>query len=57
MWCADYDLEALILRRPWSTRAVAPKKNGFPVPLVSLCLKANAEMVPKIPSCSYMLLI
>jgi len=25
--------------------------------LVSLCLKANAEMVPKIPSCHYMLLI
>ena len=24
--------------------------------LVSLCLKANAEMVPKIPSCHYMLL-
>ena len=24
---------------------------------VSLCLKANAEMVPKIPSCHYMLLI
>ena len=23
---------------------------------VSLCLKANAEMVPKIPSCHYMLL-
>ena len=25
--------------------------------LVSLCLKANAEMVPKIPSCNYMLLM
>ena len=25
--------------------------------LVSLCLKANAEMVPKIPSCHYMLLM
>jgi len=25
--------------------------------LVSLCLKSNAEMVPKIPSCHYMLLI
>jgi hypothetical protein len=25
--------------------------------LVSLCLKANAEMVPKIPRCHYMLLI
>ena len=25
--------------------------------LVSLCLQANAEMVPKFPSCSYMLLM
>ena len=25
--------------------------------MVSLCLKANAEMVPKIPSCHYMLLM
>ena len=25
--------------------------------LFSLCLKANAEMVPKIPSCHYMLLM
>jgi len=25
--------------------------------LVSLCLKANAEMLPKIPSCHYMLLM
>jgi hypothetical protein len=25
--------------------------------LVSLCLKANAEMVPNIPSCHYMLLM
>jgi hypothetical protein len=25
--------------------------------LVSLCLLANAEMVPKIPSCHYMLLM
>jgi len=25
--------------------------------LVSLCLQANAEMVPKIPSCHYMLLM
>ena len=25
--------------------------------LVSLCLKANAEMVPKTPSCHYMLLM
>ena len=25
--------------------------------LVSLCLKANAEIVPKIPSCHYMLLM
>jgi hypothetical protein len=25
--------------------------------LVFLCLKANAEMVPKIPSCHYMLLM
>ena len=25
--------------------------------LVSVCLKANAEMVPKIPSCHYMLLL
>jgi len=25
--------------------------------LVSLCLKTNAEMVPKIPSCHYMLLM
>ena len=25
--------------------------------LVVLCLKANAEMVPKIPSCHYMLLM
>jgi len=25
--------------------------------LVSLCPEANAEMVPKIPSCHYMLLI
>jgi hypothetical protein len=26
-------------------------------PCVSLCLKANAEMVPKIPNCHYMLLM
>jgi len=25
--------------------------------LVSLCLKANAQMVPNIPSCHYMLLM
>ena len=25
--------------------------------MVSLCLKVNAEMVPKIPSCHYMLLM
>jgi len=25
--------------------------------LVSLCLKANVEMVPKIPNCHYMLLM
>ena len=31
-----------------------PKHRFF---LVSLCLKANAEMVPKIPSCHYMLLM
>jgi len=30
---------------------------GFPVLLVSLSLKANAEMVPKIPSYQYMLLM
>ena len=29
----------------------------FLVCFVSLCLKANAKMVPKIPSCHYMLLI
>ena len=29
----------------------------LPENLVSLCLKANAEMVPKIPSCHYMLLM
>jgi len=27
------------------------------VVLDTLCLKANAEMVPKIPSCHYMLLM
>ena len=32
-----------------------PPRHGFF--LISLCLKANAEMVPKIPSCPYMLLM
>ena len=32
-----------------------PPRHGFF--LVSLCLKANAEMVPKIPNCHYMLLM
>ena len=34
---------------------VLPSRHRFF--LVSLCLKANAEMVPKIPSCHYMLLM
>jgi len=39
---------------PTSTQ-VSPLQHRFF--FVSLCLKANAEMVPKIPSCHYMLLM
>ena len=35
--------------------SLSPSRHRFF--LVSLCLKANAEMVPKIPSCHYMLLM
>ena len=40
-----------------STRKVLRPATSTQVFLVSLCLKANAEMVPKIPSCHYMLLM
>ena len=42
----------LILFAPEDDRP--PRHRFF---LVSLCLKVNAEMVPKIPSCHYMLLM
>ena len=39
----------------WQTDRHRPPRHRFF--LVSLCLKANAEMVPNIPSCHYMLLM
>ena len=44
----------LLARSQYSEGPVTPRHRFF---LVSLCLKANAEMVPKIPSCHYMLLL
>ena len=41
-------------RRQCSGFMLRPRHRFF---LVSLCLKANAEMVPKVPSCHYMLLM
>ena len=59
----------LILSHPCLSLPISVFFFGFPIGrscdrpprhrffLVSLCLKANAEMVPKIPSCHYMLLV
>ena len=54
---AVFTLDAgLLARSQYSEGPVTghPRHRFF---LVSLCLKANAETVPKIPSCHYMLLI
>ena len=40
-----------------STRKVLRRPSRHRFFLVSLCLKANAETVPNIPSCHYMLLM
>ena len=67
-WCTMWALFLLLLllkkkkKMPdcWlevSIRKVLQPAISTQVFLVSLCLKANAEMVPKIPSCHYMLLI
>jgi len=53
---AVFTLDAGLLARSQYLEGPATGQldTGF---LVSLCLKANAEMVPKIPSCHYMLLM
>jgi len=49
-----FTLDAGLLARSQYLEGPATGHKFF---LVSLCLKANAEMVPKIPSCHYMLLM
>jgi len=52
--CCFFTLDAGLLARNQYSESPATSTHVF---LVSLCLKANAEMVPNIPSCHYMLLI
>jgi len=40
-----------------NSKTIGKKLFSLCLTLISLCLKANAEMVPKIPSCHYMLLM
>ena len=61
-YCGDiafffFTLDAGLLARSQYTEGPATGHLDTGFFLVSLCLKANAEMVPKIPSCHYMLLI
>ena len=53
--CFFFTLDAGLLARSQYSEGIRPSRHRFF--LVSLCLKENAEMVPKIPSCHYMLLM
>ena len=62
VWIAVLTLDAVLLARSQysEVRATGHLDAGFFFfggGGVSLCLNANAEMVPKIPSCHYMLLM
>ena len=52
-----FTLDAGLLARSQYSEGPATGHLGTGFFLVSLCLKANAEMVPKIPGCHYMLLM
>ena len=52
VYASEPDLTCTV---PVINTSLQPPRHSFF--LVSLCLKANAEMVPKIPSCHYMLLM
>ena len=54
---AVFTLDAGLLARSQYSEGPATGHLDTGFPLVSLCLKANVEMVPKIPSCHYMLLM
>jgi len=54
---AVFTLDAGLLARSQYSEGPATGHLDTEFSLVSLCLKANAEMVPKIPSCHYMLLM
>ena len=52
-----FTLDAVLLARSQYSKGPAQRPYRRRFFLVSLCLKGNAEMVPKIPSCHYMLLM
>jgi len=52
-----FTLDAGLLARIQSSEGPATDHLGHRFFLVALCLKANAEMVPKTQSCHYMLLL
>ena len=54
---AVFTLDAGLLARSQYSEGPATGHLDTGFFLVSLCLKPNAEMVPKIPSCHYMLLM
>ena len=54
---AVFTIEAGLLARNQYSEGPATGHLDTGFFLFSLCLKANAEMVPKIPSCHYMLLM
>ena len=57
VYCSFFTLDAELLARSQYSEGPATGHLDTGSFLVSLCLKANAEMVPKIPSCHYMLLM
>jgi hypothetical protein len=58
MWALlFFTLDAGLLARSQYSEGPATSHLDTGFSWFSLCLKANAEMVPKIPSCHYMLLV
>ena len=57
MCIAVFTLDAGLLARSQYSEGPAIDHLDTGFSLASLCLKANAEMAPKIPSCHYMLLM
>ena len=54
---AVFTLDAGLLARSQYTEGPATGHLDTSFSLISLCLKANADMVPKIPNCHYMFLM